>query len=95
MLLDGALDESKKPQVAVGTSRRQHRLMGQHHTKSIRASVGKHPNQWTKLQGWWPTNNYGAQPSSLAGSDRALYLQALYGCGVPVINFFNLWDFSE
>jgi len=82
------------PQAPVGFPTDSIGTTGSTNINSFGPNVGSILNQWTYTFKDVATKIYGRHTIKFGGEvTRLFYLQDCAGCGVPIYNFFNLWDF--
>jgi hypothetical protein len=82
------------PQAPVGFPTDSIGKTGNTTLNSFGPNVGSILNQWTYTFKDVATKIYGRHTIKFGGEvTRLFYLQDCAGCGVPIYNFFNLWDF--
>src|SRR6267378_923177 len=82
------------PQAPVGFPTDNIGTTGSITINSFGPNVGSILNQWTYTFKDVATKIYGRHTIKFGGEvTRLFYLQNCAGCGVPIYNFFNVWDF--
>jgi hypothetical protein len=82
------------PQAPVGFPTDSIGTTGSININSFGPNVGSILNQWTYTFKDVATKIYGRHTIKFGGEvTRLFYLQNCAGCGVPIYNFFNVWDF--
>src|SRR5467141_1674638 len=82
------------PQAPVGFPTDNIGTTGSTNINSFGPNVGSILNQWTYTFKDVATKIYGRHTIKFGGEvTRLFYLQNCAGCGVPIYNFFNVWDF--